>query len=121
MQGQHRDTLSRCRVPMRVSRQKPGQPKWDTGRLHDSATGGGAWCDRAGSSRPEPATRVSGLLQFFDSPLEHLVDQAKFLGRFGREELVALQRLLDLLDALAGVLDVDLIETLANVQDFLGV
>src|ERR1700681_1501657 len=71
--------------------------------------------------RPGRAPPGSGLLDLLDAPLDDLVDQAEFLRRFGREEIVALQRFLDLLDALAGVLHVDFVEPLANAQDFLGV
>ena len=59
-------------------------------------------------------------VDLFKTFVEHLVHKAELLGTFRREELVALQRLLDLLERLAGVLDVDLVQPLADVQDFLG-
>jgi ATP-dependent Clp protease protease subunit len=50
-----------------------------------------------------------------------MVHQPKFPRPVGGEELIALQGVLDLLDRLPGVLHVDLIETLADIQDLLGV
>src|SRR5438045_8333557 len=48
--------------------------------------------------------------------LEHLIDEAEGLGFVGLEELVAVHRLLDLLELLAGIFGVKLIEALAHVQ-----
>src|SRR3954468_22317677 len=53
--------------------------------------------------------------------LDHLVDQAEVLSHVRGQEVVALQRVLDFLDRLTGVLDVDFVEPLLQVQDFLGV
>src|SRR5881394_842748 len=53
--------------------------------------------------------------------LDHLVDQAEVLGHVRGQEVVALQRILDFLDRLTSVLDVDFVEPLLQVQDFLGV
>src|SRR5579872_7012604 len=61
------------------------------------------------------------LFRLLDSLFEDLVHQAELLRTLGGEELVTLQCLLDLLYALAGMFDVDFIQALANVQDFLGV
>jgi hypothetical protein len=47
-----------------------------------------------------------------------LVDEAESLGFLGRHEVVTLHRQSDLIDALAGVLDIDLIETLAQFENF---
>jgi hypothetical protein len=50
-----------------------------------------------------------------------LVDDAEFLGLMRVEEVVALQRQLDLLDRLAGMGDIDLVQALAHAQNFAGV
>src|SRR6185369_8545328 len=56
---------------------------------------------------------VAGIRAIF----EHFVDEAESLGLVGLEELVTVHRLLDLLDRLAGVLGVKLVEALAHAQD----
>ena len=53
--------------------------------------------------------------------LDHLVDDTKIAGHLGGEELVALQRVLNRLVGLTGVLDVDFVEPLLQVQDLLSV
>src|SRR5690242_3797420 len=53
--------------------------------------------------------------------LDHLVDQAEVLGHVRGQEIVALQRILDFLDRLTGVLDVNFVEPFLQIQDFLGV
>src|SRR6266540_3680209 len=52
--------------------------------------------------------------------IDHLVDNAPLHCHFPSQEVVALERVLDLLERLAGVLHVDLIETLLEIQDLLG-
>ena len=54
-------------------------------------------------------------------PLDDLVDQAVLDGLLGLEEAVALHVLVDLLERLAGVLGVDLVDPLARVEDLAGV
>src|SRR5215210_3323776 len=49
--------------------------------------------------------------------VEHLVDDAESLGLVGLEELVAVHGLLDVLDLLAGIFGVELVEALAHAQD----
>src|SRR5437016_14117825 len=51
--------------------------------------------------------------------IDHLVDNAPLHCHFPSQELVALERVLDLLERLAGVLNVDLVETLLEIQDLL--
>src|SRR3954454_18400462 len=58
-----------------------------------------------------------GILAGVGPLLEHLVDQAERLGLVGFEELVAVHRLLDLLDRLAGVLGVELVQACTHAQD----
>src|SRR5258708_33609120 len=53
--------------------------------------------------------------------VDHLVDYAEFHRHLGGQEIVALERVLDLLERLAGVVDVNFVETLLQVQNFLGV
>src|SRR5690606_7649928 len=48
---------------------------------------------------------------------DHLVDQPERLGIRGRKEAIALERLLDRLHRLAGVLDVDLVESTPQTDD----
>src|SRR6516225_8931810 len=62
--------------------------------------------------------RLHLALRVLDRPLiDDLVDQAELLGHAGGHEGIALERVLDLLERLAGVLDVDFIEPLFQVQD----
>src|SRR3546814_6013224 len=49
-----------------------------------------------------------------------LVDQAEFLGFVRRHELVAIHRLLDLLERLARIFGVEFVHPRADTQDFLG-
>ena len=51
---------------------------------------------------------------------DHLVDQPERLGFLGRHELVALDRRLDHVERLAGVLDIDVVEALAQAAGFPG-
>src|SRR3974377_1292606 len=51
--------------------------------------------------------------------IDHLVDNAPLHRHFPGQEVVALERVLDLLERLAGVLHVDLVETLLEIQDLL--
>src|ERR1700748_2124913 len=53
--------------------------------------------------------------------VDDLIDNPKVPGHLGGKELVAFQRVLDRLVSLPGVLDVDLVEPLLEVQDFLRV
>src|SRR2546427_7922714 len=48
---------------------------------------------------------------------DYVVDQAVFLGLFGRQEAVPVHVLLDRLDRLPGMLGVQLVELAAQVQD----
>ena len=59
--------------------------------------------------------KSSGLFKLLNALLDDLVDQAEFLGASGGEKLVTLQRVFDLLDGLTRVLDVDLIQPLADI------
>src|SRR6516162_831031 len=52
--------------------------------------------------------------------IDHLVDNAPLHRHFAGQEVVALERVLDLLEWLAGVLHVDLVETFLEIQDLLG-
>src|SRR5437870_7989679 len=52
--------------------------------------------------------------------IDHLVDNAPLHCHFPSQEVVALERVLDLLERLAGVLHVDLVETFLEIQDLLG-
>lgn len=52
--------------------------------------------------------------------IDHLVDNAPLHRHFAGQEVVALERVLDLLERLAGVLHVDLVETFLEIQDLLG-
>src|SRR5262245_36163550 len=52
--------------------------------------------------------------------IDHLVDNAPLHCHFPSQEVVALERVLDLLERLAGVLHVDLVETLLEIQDLVG-
>src|SRR6516162_9972027 len=52
--------------------------------------------------------------------IDHLVDNAPLHRHFPGQEVVALERVLDLLERLAGVLHVDLVETPLEIQDLLG-
>src|SRR5262249_16358062 len=74
-----------------------------------------AWRALSGAARSGPLGSLVGPL------LDHLVNYPPFDRILGGEEVVALQRILDLLERLAGVLHVDLIQPLLEVQDFLGV
>lgn len=49
---------------------------------------------------------------------QHLVDQTVFRGGLGRHEIVAIGVLADLLDATAGLLSEDGVQTFTQVQDF---
>src|SRR3546814_8512486 len=49
--------------------------------------------------------------------VEHLVDQAEFLGFVRRHELVAIHRLLDLLERLARIFGVEFVHPRADTQD----
>src|SRR5262245_44081417 len=51
--------------------------------------------------------------------IDHLVDHAPFDRHLGGQEVVALECVLDLLERLAGVLHVDIVESLLDVQDLL--
>src|ERR1700730_8635826 len=51
--------------------------------------------------------------------IDPLVDNAPLHRHFPGQEVVALERVLDLLERLAGVLHVDLVETLLEIQDLL--
>ena len=53
--------------------------------------------------------------------LDHLVDQAEVLCHLRRQEHIALEGILDLLERLAGMPDINLVEPALEVQDFLGV
>ena len=53
--------------------------------------------------------------------VDNLVDQTEIPGRVRREEVVALERVLDLLQRLAGMLDVNLVQPLLQVQNLLSV
>src|SRR4051794_8467860 len=59
----------------------------------------------------------AGVVACVGALVEDLVDYAERLGFVGLEELVAVHRLLDLLDLLAGVLGVKLVEALTHAQD----
>src|SRR4051812_19544586 len=50
---------------------------------------------------------------------DDLVDQAKILGFVRGHEMVAVERLLDLVIALAGVLDIDLVQAALQLDDVL--
>src|SRR6516164_1296092 len=52
--------------------------------------------------------------------IDHLVDNAPLHRHFAGQEVVALERVLDFLERLAGVLHVDLVETFLEIQDLLG-
>src|SRR5258706_712326 len=56
----------------------------------------------------------------FGPLIDHLVDNAPLHCHFSSQEVVTLERVLDLLERLAGVLHVDLVETLLEIQDLLG-
>src|SRR5215470_14003703 len=73
----------------------------------------------SGSRFPPSEFSQSGLLDLLNALLYDLVDETELSGAFGGEKLVTFQCLFDLLDRLAGVPDVDFIQALANVQDFL--
>src|SRR5665213_4144721 len=73
-------------------------------------------------SAARPKTVPSGRLhrrRFFLALVDHLVDNSEIAGHLGGEEFVAFQRVLDRLEGLAGVFDVDLVEPLLEVKDFL--
>src|SRR6516164_6048485 len=53
--------------------------------------------------------------------IDYLVDQAEILGRLCRHKKIALQRLFDLLQRLASMLHVDLVEPLLEISNLLGV
>src|SRR5690349_5062544 len=67
-----------------------------------------------GGNLARPGSRIVALV---GASVEHFVDQAEGLGFVGLKELVAVHRFLDLLDLLAGVLRVELVEALAHAQD----
>src|SRR5690242_12049706 len=50
---------------------------------------------------------------------DDLVDQTEVLGLVGGHEMVAVERLLDLVIALAGVLDIDLVQAALQLDDVL--
>src|SRR6516164_3027950 len=52
--------------------------------------------------------------------IDHLIDNAPLHRHFPGQEVVALEHVLDLLERLAGVLHVDLVEALLEIQDLLG-
>src|SRR5262249_6480950 len=56
----------------------------------------------------------------FQPLIDHLVDNAPLHRHFASQEVVALERVLDLLERLAGVPHVDLVETFLEIQDLLG-
>src|SRR5260370_4359662 len=73
--------------------------------------GGGPRCPRAGS------TAEAGLLVACRAGLDDLVDQPELLRLHRRQELVALDRGLDHLERLPGMLDVDLVEPSLQPED----
>ena len=61
---------------------------------------------------------LSGRFYGFGRPLlDDFVDEAVFLGRGAALEVVALHVALDLFERLAGVLDVDLVQAAAQIQN----
>src|ERR1700751_4533076 len=83
-----------------------------------------------GSCKPLAFTKITpsnhaanscclGGLRILGALVDHLIHKAKILSLVGGEEFVALQRVLDRLVGLSGVLDVDFVESLLQVQDFL--
>src|SRR6266481_4739388 len=75
------------------------------------------------SSAPAAGSRTLDDLErcrVFRPLIDHLVDNAPLHCHFPSQEVVALERVLDLLERLAGVLHVDLVETLLEIQDLLG-
>src|SRR5205807_915393 len=70
----------------------------------------------------QPINQPGSTTRLRDRPLvDDLVDQPKFLGRLRGHEGVALERVLDLLERLAGMLHVDIVEPLLQVQNLLSV
>jgi hypothetical protein len=59
--------------------------------------------------------------RLFGAFVDHLVDDAEVARHLGGEEFVAFQRILDRLEGLTGMLHVNLVQPLLQVQDFLGV
>src|SRR5712691_10443472 len=55
------------------------------------------------------------------SLVDHLVDDPPLHRHFPGQEVVALERVLDLLERLAGMPDVDFVESLLEIEDLLGV
>ena len=69
-----------------------------------------------GACPKSPGDAISGLGgEFLRTLLNHLVDQSEVLGHVGGQEVIPLQGILDLLDRLASVLDVNLVEPLLQV------
>src|SRR5260370_21830786 len=95
--------LEGCQAPcagQQLGERTGGLPEWCSGRRR----------------------RVADLLDVGSGPLlDHLVDKAEILGHLRGEEGVALERVLDLLERLAGMLHVDLVEALLEAQNLLGV
>ena len=77
---------------------------------------GRAAAPAAGSGTLDDLERCRVFRPFID----HLVDNAPLHRHFAGQKVVALERVLDLLELLAGVLHVDLVETLLEIQDLLG-
>src|ERR1700730_13076580 len=78
-----------------------------------------------GASARRPANQSTSALddlercRAFRPLIDHLVNNAPLHCHFAGQEVVALERVLDLLERLAGVVHVDLVETLLEIQDLL--
>ena len=90
-----------------------GQPKYDDSKPRQSRR---AAAPAAGSRTLDDLERC----RVFRPLIDHLVDNAPLHRHFAGQEVVALERVLDLLERLAGVLHVDLVETFLEIQDLLG-
>ena len=93
-------------------------------------------CGRAGrlasDSRPSPSGSsfpgrrtltgsLCGLGGVLRPLIDHPIDHTPLHRHLGGEEIIALKRILDLLERLAGMLDVNFVQPLLQVQDLLGV
>src|SRR5260370_35049583 len=90
-----------------------GQPKYDDSKPRQSRR---AAAPAAGSRTLDDLERC----RVFWPLIDHLFDNAPLHCHFPSQEVVALERVLDLLERLAGMLHVDIVGTLLEIQDLLG-
>src|SRR3954470_3501074 len=110
------------RTKARTTGARSGSARSSTSATMRSRTGARDWGLSSTTPTARPSSRLSGrragggqsAAVAVAAPVHDAVDQAELLRLLGREEAVALERVADLCDRLAGVLGVDLLHAPAE-------